>query len=127
MTITATSLVRRSLRLIGALDASESPTAEDMTDAIDTLQALFAELRGSDIMIPDYAVDGPDDELSIDLADREAIAAQLALRLAPEYGLSLSAEAAAAARESWTRFMHRYFQAGKTDFSELPIAAGRCR
>lgn len=113
------------MRLIGLIDATEVPEAEDSADALDTLQALFAEWRGMDLMIPDYAVDSPGDELTIDLADREAVAYQLALRMDPEYGLGMSPEAQAVMAESWRRFHARYFQPGSADLSELPRAAGQ--
>jgi hypothetical protein len=121
----ASNLIRRAMRLTGMLDANGTPSAEDMADAIDTLEALFAEWRGADIMVPDYAIDGPDDELTIDAADREAVAYQLAVRLAPEYQSSMSAEAQSSMTESWSRFMHRYFQPGRSDLRELPMDVGR--
>ena len=120
----ASSLIRRAMRLTGSLDANGTPSAEDMTDAIETLEVLFAEWRAADIMVPDAKVNGPDDELSIEPADREAVAYQLAIRLTPEYQSSMSAEAQLAMRESWTRLMHRYFQPGRIDMRELPMDAG---
>lgn len=122
--MTAAEVIRRALRMIGVLDAAETPEAEDVEDALDILRALFAEWRGMDLMVPDYAVPSPATELTIDLADREAVAYQLALRLAPDYGAQLSPEAREAREESWRRFQMRYFQPGPVDLSELPVATG---
>lgn len=121
---TAGALLYRSLRILCSKGAT-LPDNYSLSGALATLQLFLAELRGSDIMVTDYAVSATSDALSVDPADMEALSYQMALRLAPEYGMSLSQEAAAAARESWTRFMHRYFQAGRSDFGELPMDAGR--
>lgn len=124
--MTALELIRRSLRLAGVVDANEAPEAEDAQDALDLLNAMFAEWRGAGIMIPDFDVPDLATELTISLADKEAVAHQLTKRLAPEYGVSLSAEFAMNAEESWRRLQHRYFQVGRTSFRELPIPTGDC-
>lgn len=121
----AAELIRRTLLILGVVDATETPEAEDVQDALDTLNALFAEWHGSDLMVPDYDVAAPATELTIDLADREAVAYQLALRISPEYGATLSAEAREVMESSWRRFQMRYFQPGTVDFSELPCASRR--
>lgn len=123
--MTALDVIRRMLRLVGVLDANEAPEAEDAQDALDVLNALFAEWRGADIMVPDFDVESPATELSISLADKEAVAHQLAKRMSPEYGASLSPEMRDNMQESWNRFMLRYFQPGQVSFSELPCDTGR--
>lgn len=122
--MTAADIIRRALRLIGQLDANEAVEASDSVDALDTLNALFAEWRGSGIPVPDYTVEDPITVLTLDLADREAVAYQLAFRVAPEYGVSLPPEFAAGMDESWRRLQLRYFQPGRVDWSELPRAVG---
>lgn len=118
--MTASDILRRAMRLIGILDAAEAVEAEDSADALDTLNALFAEWRGSGIPVPDYLVEIPATELTLDLADREAVAYQLAMRISPEYGASMSSEARASMEESWRRMQLRYFQPGTVNFQELP-------
>lgn len=123
--MTATELVHRALRLIGVVGAGEAAEAEDAADALDALNSLFAEWRGSDIFILDYDVENLASELTIDRADRDSVAYQLALRLAPEYGKTLSAEHRVAMDESFSRLRLRYFQPGEADLTELPRAAGQ--
>lgn len=124
--MTALELIRRSLKLLGVVDANEAPEAEDAQDALDLLNAMFAEWRGAGLMITDFEVSTPATELTISIADKEAVAHQLAKRMAPEYGVSLSAEFVSSADESWRRLEHRYFQPGRTSFRELPVPTGYC-
>ena len=123
--MTASDIIRRAMRLIGVLDANEAVEASESADALDTLNALFAEWRGSGIPVPDYGVELPGTELTLDLADREAVAYKLAMRISPEFGTSLSPEARESMNESWGRLQLRYFQPGKANFSELPGPSGR--
>lgn len=123
--MTALDVIKRALRMLGVVDANEAPEAEDAQDGLDLLNALFAEWRGADIMVPDFEVEAPDSELTISLADKEAVAHQLAKRISPEYGTTLSPEAQDSLREAWNRFMLRYFQPGTVSFDELPCDTGR--
>lgn len=123
----AAVLVTRVLRLLRVIDVNDAPGAEDARDVLYVLEGLLAEWRGSDIMVPDYQVKGVNDDLTIDEADREAVAYQVALRMSPEYGASLTPETRAALDESFNRFRLRYFQPGDADLSELPRARGAHR
>ena len=120
MATTALSIIKRALRLARVIDAHTPMDANDAADALETLNAVLAEWHEADIGLPDYKLETLETELASDAADREAIAYELALRLAPEYGASLSAETAAAGMASQTRMRLRYFQPGCSDFSELP-------
>lgn len=123
--MTAIELITRALRLIGAIDANEAPDAADARDALDVLNGLFAEWRGSGIPVPDYSVEGFDDELTLQLADKEAVAHQLAMRISPEYGRGLSPEARENRDESWRRLQLRYFQPGTSYSPDLPCSTGQ--
>lgn len=120
MAVTASKLIRRALRLIGALDSSEALPADMAADALDVLNAMLAEWHEAGIGLPDYQFDSVTDSLATDAADSEAIAYQLAIRIAPEYGLEISQLAMASANEAMSRLRLRYFQPGRVDFSELP-------
>lgn len=120
MAITASDLIRRALRILTVIDSQEALDANDARDALATLNAILAEWHEAQIGLPDYALSSITDTLASDAADREAIAYELALRLAPEYGRSLSAEVAAAGMASMNRLRLRYFQPGTTSFRELP-------
>lgn len=119
---TAISIVRRAMRLCRVLDANEAPSADEAQDALDILNAMLAEWHEAQIGVPDYAFTDLTTELASDVADREAIAYQLAARIAPEYGKDLPPLVAAVAESALSRLRLRYFQPGTTDFSELPSA-----
>ena len=117
---TALQIVNRAMRLCGVLDAGAAAAAGDASDALETLNALLAEMHSADVGLPDYNLATLQDTLASDAADREALAYALAVRIAPEYGVTLSALVATAAQQSMSRLRLRYFQPGKTDYSELP-------
>ena len=117
---TASQIIRRALRLIGAMDASEALQANDAQDALETLNAMLAEWHEAQIGLPDYNLSSITDTLSTDAADREAIAYQLAIRVAPEYGLAIPPAVGVLAEQTMARLRLRYFQPGTADFSEMP-------
>lgn len=120
---TAITIINRALRLIRALDATETLRAEDAAQAFETLNALLAEWHEAEIGLPDYSFATLETAVASDAGDREAIAYQLAIRVAPEYDTELSPAFVAAAAESFSRLRLRYFQPGASDFSELPGAS----
>ena len=123
MATTAGDIIKRALRLCRVVDAYTAVDPNDAADALETLNAMLAEWHEAEIGLPDYSFSELTDELASDGADREAIAYQLAARLAPEYGAALPAMVAAVAEGTMARLRLRYFQPGCVSFSELP---GRC-
>lgn len=115
---TAKDIILRALRIIAG--AGNLPDTVSFVQALATLNAVLAEMHEAAIGLPDYSLSSLADPLGSDIADREAIAYQLAIRLSPEYGIALGAEAAAMASETMGRLRLRYFQPGRVDFSELP-------
>ena len=124
MATTAGDIIKRALRLCRVVDAYTAVDPNDAADALQTLNAMLAEWHEAEIGLPDYSLASLTDELASDAADHEAIAYQLAARLAPEYGVSLPAEAASVAQGTMDRLRLRYFQPGCADLSQLP---GHCR
>jgi hypothetical protein len=120
MATTALSIIKRALRLARVIDAHTAMDANDAADALETLNAMLAEMHEAEIGLPDYSLNTLETELASDAADRDAIAYQLAGRLAPEYGVELDAVTAGIAAGSMARLRLRYFQPGCVDFSELP-------
>ena len=125
MATTAQSIVLRALRIVRVIDAHTSPEAADTSDAMETLNAMLAEWHVAGIGLPDYELADFTTALASDPADREAIAYQLAVRIAPEYGKSLPPEAIETANAAMNRLRLRYFQPGKADLSELPGTCGQ--
>lgn len=100
---TAQSIVTRSLRLIGAIESGETPSAEDAQDA---LAALNDMLHG-------WAKEGVDlghgtvalgDSLIMHDSFHEGIRYNLAVRLAAEWGGVLRPEIVQIARDAFAAF-----------------------
>lgn len=112
---TATTVISRSLRLLGVIATGETMTAATGADALSVLNAMLAEWHEAEIGLPDYSLDSLTDTLASDAADTEALSYALALRIAPEYGLSVPIELAAAGEAAMSRLRLRYFQPGRVD------------
>lgn len=107
---TASDIIRRALRILRVIDAQEAMQAADAQDALDTLNAMLAEWHEAKIGLPDYRFASLTAEQDTDVADREAIAYQLALRLAGEYDAAMSQVDMAHALQTFFRMRGRYFQ-----------------
>lgn len=118
----AQDIIKRAYRILGVIASGEGGEASEFEDALSVLNSLLAEWRGKNILLPDYTVETINTAMNLPLSDKEAVAYQIAKRMAPEFGTSLSPEAQEAAAESWQGLQHRYFAIGRTDFSELPVA-----
>lgn len=118
----AIDVVNRACRLIGVGSDGEALESSVSSDALSVFNGLLAEWYGN-IAIPDYSAASLTADMTIDDGDKEALSYQLALRMAPEYGQSLSAEFVKVAEESMTRLRNRYFVAGRVNFGELPCAS----
>jgi hypothetical protein len=117
---TAIQIINRAMRLCRILDANEAAEAQDASDSLETLNALLAEMYEANIGLPDYSFANLTDTLATDNADREAIAFQLAIRIAPEYGVQLGGDVMALAEQTMGRMRLRYLQPGTIDLTELP-------
>lgn len=107
---TANELVSRSLRLLGVIASGETIEASVGQDALSVLNGLLAELYEAGIGLPQYSVGALSDTLTLDAADLEAVAYQLGIRIAPEYGLMPSPQHFATAAQSMFRLRQRYLQ-----------------
>lgn len=108
MAVTASQIIRRALRILTVIDAQEALDANIAQDALETLNAILAEWHEAGLGLPDYSLASITDTLASDAADSEAIAYELALRLAPEYGCPMSPEAAAVGRRAMFHLRSRY-------------------
>jgi hypothetical protein len=115
---TAEDVILRALRLLPT--PANLPDVVAMSATLGTLNAMLAEWYEAGIGLPDYSLSALADAIASDIGDREAIAGQLALRIAPEYGVSVPPEVAVLAEQSMGRLRLRYFQPGATSFAELP-------
>lgn len=120
----AQDVIRRALRICGVIASGETPQASDVADALDTFNALLAEWHEADNGIPDYSVATESTTMTTDLADRDAMAYKLALRIGPEYGYEPSPSQAMEGDTAWVKLCLRYFQPGRVD-PALPSSSHR--
>lgn len=87
---TVATLVARSLRLIQVIDAVQPVKPQDMTAAIDAMNAMLRRWEANGIALGWQPVSSPSDTLPIPDEAEEAVAYGLAVRLGPEYGTEVS-------------------------------------
>lgn len=80
-------VINRALRIIKVLDAGESATGEDAAGAIEALNAMLTRWEANGLSMGWTNVSLPSDDLPVPDEAEEAIAYNLALRIAPEYGI----------------------------------------
>jgi hypothetical protein len=116
----ASDVINQALRIMGVIASGETASGDDSTTGLEYLRDLFAEWRGSGVMIPDYTVSALSTTLSIDNADKQAVAYQLALRMSDEYGWEPSPKTMANINESFNRLQMRYFVITPSVYDDLP-------
>lgn len=89
MTTTA-QLVGRSLRLIQVIDARQPVRDADMQTAILALNAMLRRWEADGISLGWQPVENTSEELPLPEEAEEGVAYNLAVRLAPEYGVEVS-------------------------------------
>lgn len=92
-------LVARALRLIKVLDPNEAIEASDYETARFALNAMMARIEADGISVGWQDVDNPADELPLPPEAVEAIAYNLAIALADEYGQSITPSIATKAEQ----------------------------
>jgi hypothetical protein len=85
---TALQIVTRALRLIQVIDPQQSVSSLDYETSQTALNAMLRRWEANGLAMGWQDVDSPSDALPVPPEAEEAIAYQLALRLAPEYGIS---------------------------------------
>lgn len=87
---TVAKLVARSLRLIQVIDAVQPVKPQDMASAIDALNAMVRRWEADGLALGWSPVASPSDDVPIPDEAEEAVAYNLAIRLAPEFGVEPS-------------------------------------
>ncbi len=100
---TALDIITRALRLINAIEAGETATAEDAVDGLAALNEMVHGWEHAGIHIG-WSTVGQDDELLVHDKFLEGIRYNLALRLAAEFGKPVPPYIAAQASATFSAF-----------------------
>lgn len=119
----AQDIINRAFRALGIIASGETAGAAESEDALTALNDMFAEWRGSGTMIPDYTAPDLTSTLSIDPADKEAVALKLADRISGEYGETLSPRDMENMAHAFHLLQLRYFAEPKHD-AGMPCGTG---
>lgn len=82
------NLIARSLRLIQVIDPQQSVKATDMATGIDALNGMMARIEADGTALGWSPVVNPSDDLPLADEMTQAIAYNLAINLASEYGVT---------------------------------------
>lgn len=115
----AIDIIERACRILGIAVDGEALEASMAKDALSVLNGVMAEMY-ENIDVPEYTVSDLFSTMTIDKGDAEALAYELALRIAPEYGQAVTPDILRKAEESMSRLRNRYFRVGESCFDELP-------
>ncbi len=122
---TALDIINRAASKIGVKRAGSPLEDDEITDAISELNNMMLELDASGTKLGYTVVSDSSDEITTPDWSYGAIEGQLAIRLAPEYEVSISQELAAQASASWNTVLKRTVSIGHVQFpSTLPIGSG---
>jgi len=104
---TATEIATRALKRITVVAAGETPSAAEMSDAKDALNAMIAS----------WAAEGlTGDTLPLDSKFEQGIIALLAVRLAEDYGKSPGPVLVNDANKGWAQLQAEFIQTGEPQF-----------
>lgn len=104
--MTAQEFINRALRLIGKLAQGQSPTAGETTDALSAMNGMLTRWEANGLTMGFSPVSAAGSTVPVPAEINDAVAYNLAIRLAPEYGYPIPAEVAAIA-ESTLRDLQR--------------------
>lgn len=115
---TALDVIRRSMRIIGALAEGEVPTAEQAQDGLTSLQAMLGdwETRGVRLGALVDATLATFTTIPVPVTHLNALAFNLAVTIAPEYGRGEMLQAIIPQAE-------RAFDALQAQYASVPLVA----
>ena len=112
------TIVNRALRLLGMLDANESPEAVDTQTAIEALNALMVRWEADGVALGWSAVSSGSETLPAPPEAEMPIAYNLAVVLRPEYGVQIAPDVIAMARDGLGRLLA---DVHSVDYSRLTL------
>lgn len=105
---TMRDIVTKALQLIRVVGATESPTAEDAADGLDTANGIFEQFQARDIFAGTSTL-ALDDEFPLAERHRMGFIAYLASHLAPNYGVEIGMQVERRASLGWQLIAADYF------------------
>lgn len=121
---TASEVINRALRLIGAVAAGEEPSAQESADALTALNAMLAdwERRGASLGFSEAV--NASDELDIPAHAVKAVTYSLAVEIAPEYETNPSPLVVNEADQGYRRILRDAIGLPRSSVTHLPSARG---
>lgn len=96
---TAAHIISRALRIMGVLDPTEAPAAEDFQTALAAFNAMMARWEANGLALGWAPVSAPGNETGLPAEAEDAVVSNLAMRLGPEYGVQLRPDVVALAQD----------------------------
>ena len=117
--MTVQDLIKSTLRLIGAIGQGEEPTTAELTDAMTALNLMLDSWQNSGYISPVQYSDLLTDIKHAKSLQR-AFRYNLAIEIAPEYGITISAEVLAMATKAMQVIRNAHIEMPEATF-DIPI------
>lgn len=118
-------VINRAFSLIGVRSSEVALTANEKSDAIETLNDMMTEQDADGLMLGYSIVESETDEVTVPDWSLNAIKANLAVLLAPEYDRQITQALADRASEAFRAIKNRAIEIGEVSFPDiLPVGAG---
>jgi hypothetical protein len=103
--MTYADFIRDALGMLGILGETETASAEQADHGLRVLNNLVFDWQGDGVDIPWAAATSATATMTLHERDQQAVLANLALRLAPSYGVALSPALVDTAQSGWNRVL----------------------
>jgi len=113
---TARDMITRSLRAIGVLHSTETPSADEALDGLSALNDMLNSWIYTGIDLEHATIESLNDVLPYPDDHMGPIRWNLAVRLAPDYGVELTAAVVALAKEGFDQMLRAYMRNDELSF-----------
>ena len=119
---TARTLITRSLRTLGVLHSGETPSAEEANDALDSLNEMLGAWIHDGLDIEFVTIASLNTVIPYPPDHESAFRYNLAVQMAPDYGIAVTPVIAAMAQQGYDRMRREYLNPPElvTDDALLP-------
>lgn len=125
--MTNSDLIRDALGLISVINEVESPSPEQGSHALRVQNQMMEQWEEDGLKLQYFAQTSTTDEFPCAAYTEAGVTACLAIRLAPSYGATVSAELADQADKGYQTILRKSIIANmaSTDLSQLPQGEGK--